>query len=303
MPTYPKLLSGSMEMVLQNPYLCFIPLLVALLMYKINHSFLLANLFIDEAKDHKKEAKSRELDLKDNFSFLSSIGGTGRFILLELKMVLRNKRPKPILYMSLLFVFYGLLFYSNPIKSEYLRVFIGSFMTGVFIFSYGIIVFGWESTYFGLIMAGNINFHTYLRSKYYFMVAVSTLLYILTSFYVIFGVRILLINSAIFLFNIGITPFLILLMATFNKMRYNLNEGMYSQQGRGAQQYLGSLIVLGIQVGLFYIFEKLINFDAALLIIAAIGLTGLLFHGKLISLVEKFFYTKKYTMIEGFRKT
>lgn len=303
MPAYFKLLSGLMESVLNAPYYCLIPLLFGFLMLRINRGFLLANLFIDEAKDFKKEAKAREKDLKDNFSFLSSAGSTGHFIRLELKMILRNKRPKPVLFMSLLFCFYGLLFYSEPINSEYLKVFIGSFMTGVFIFSYGIIIFGWESSYFSLIMAGNINFRTYLRAKYYFMAAVTTLLYLLTTFYVIFGVRILLINSAVFLFNVGITPFLMLFISCFNRMKYGLNESMFSQQGRGAQQYLGSLIVLAIQVGLFYVFEKAINFNAALIALASIGLAGIIFHNRIISLVEKFFYVNKYSMIEGFRKT
>ncbi len=302
-PLYSKILSGSIGYVLREPVLCIIPLAVIFIMYRINHRYLLANLFIDEVKDHKKEIKAREKELQDNFSFISTYGKTGQFILLELKMVLRNKRPKPVLFMSLLFVFYGLLFYSQPINSEYLKVFIGSFMSGVFIFSYGIIIFGWESSYFGLIMSGNINFHTYLRAKYYFMVFVTSIIFLLTSFYVIFGVRILLINSVLFLFNIGITPFLMIFMSTFNRMKYNLNESMFSQQGRGAQQYFGSLVVLAIQAGLFYIFEKYISFNAALIAIASIGICGLIFHSRIILLLEKFFYTKKYSMIEGFKKT
>jgi len=302
-PSYSRLFSGSMAIILREPVMCLIPLAVIFIMYKINHRYLLANLFIDEVKDYKKEAKAREKELKDNFSFISSFGSTGQFILLELKMVLRNKRPRPILFMSLLFIFYGLLFYSQPINTEYLKVFIGSFMSGVFIFSYGIIIFGWESSYFGLIMAGNINFHTYLRAKYYFMVLITSIIFLLTSFYVIFGVRILLINSVLFLFNIGITPFIMIFLSTFNRMKYGLNESMFSQQGRGAQQYFGSLLVLAIQAGLFYIFEKYISFNGALAAIATFGIGGILFHSRIISLIEKFFYTKKYSMIEGFRKT
>ena len=88
--------------------------------------------------------------------------------MLELKMIFRNRRPKPVLFTSFLMVFYGLLFYSDQINHDMFKVFVGSFMTGIFIFSYGILAFGWESSYFGLIMTGRIEFRSYLRAKYYF---------------------------------------------------------------------------------------------------------------------------------------
>jgi len=218
-------------------------------------------------------------------------------------MVLRNKRPKPLLFMSFLMVFYGLLFYSEPIRHDMFKVFVGSFMNGIFVFSYGIIIFGWESTYFGFVMSSKINFTSYLRAKYYFMGAVTFVLYLLTLFYVIFDSRVIIIHTAMFLFNAGITPFIIIFMATFNRMKYNLNEGLFSQQGRGTQQYLGSLIVFLVQIGLLILLETVFSFEASLFIIGLLGLSGMIFHTFILSLIEKFFYTRKYIMIEGFRKT
>lgn len=303
LPAYPRLWSVLMKVVLQHPYLCITPLVAAMLMFQINHRLLFMNLFIEEGETGGKALKSREKELNGQFSFLANLGEAGKFVILELKMVLRNKRPKPLLFMSFLMVFYGLLFYSNPINDEIFKVFVGSFMTGVFIFSYGIIIFGWESSYFGFIMSGRINFLSYLRAKYYFMAAVTFVLYILTTFYVIFGIKILFIHTAMFLFNIGITPFIILFIATFNKMRYSLNEGLWSQQGRGTQQYIGSLIVFGLQIGLLILFRMLLNFDSALIIMGLLGFAGILLHTQILSYIEKFFYIKKYSMIEGFRKT
>lgn len=303
LPSYPRLWSSVMKVVLMKPYLCLTPLIAAMLVFKMNHRFLFANLFIEEERNIEKEKIKRENDLKENFTFLSSFGIIGQFILLEMKMILRNKRPKPMLYTSLLFVFYGLLFYSQPMYTDYFKVFIGSFMSGVFLYTYGILVFGWESSYFGLIMTARIDFQTYLRAKYYFMGAVTTLLFLLTSFYVIFGVRILLINTALFLFNLGVTPFIILFIATFNKIKYKLSEGLYSQQGKGTQQYLGSILVIGLQVGMIYLMSFVISFDNSLIVIAIMGLAGMAMHTKLLGLLEKFFYTKKYSMIDGFKKT
>jgi hypothetical protein len=300
---YPKLWSSVLKVVLQNPYLCLTPLVTAMLVFQMNHRFLFANLFIEEEKNSEKEKVKREKDLKESFTFLSSFGKAGQFILLEIKMILRNKRPKPLLYMSFFFVFYGLLFYTQPMYGDYFKVFVGSFMSGVFLYTYGILIFGWESSYFGFIMTTHIDMQTYLRAKYYFMAAVTTVLYLLTSFYVIFGIKILFINTALFLFNLGITPFIILFMATFNKIKYNLAEGMYSQQGKGTQQYLGSLIVMGLQMGLLYVLRLFLSFENSMVVFAVIGLTGAALHIKFISIIEKFFYTKKYSMIAGFKQT
>ena len=218
-------------------------------------------------------------------------------------MIFRNRRPKPVLFTSFLMVFYGLLFYSDQINHDMFKVFVGSFMTGIFIFSYGILAFGWESSYFGLIMTGRIEFRSYLRAKYYFMIAVTTILYILTTFYIIYGIKIFLINTAMFLFNIGITPYIILFMAEFNKIRYDLNESLFSQQGRGTQQYVGSLLVVAIQIGIFYLLTLFLSFETSLLVICILGAAGLLLHIQILSYLEMFFHTKKYSMIEGFRKT
>ena len=302
-PVSPADIAEPMNLTLGYPALCLVPLAAAFLMIALNRRFLLNNLFIEEIKDSGKIKKSRENELKENFSFVSRYGSIGQFILLELKMILRNKRPKPLLYMSFLMVFYGLIFYANPIRTEFLKIFIASFMTGIFTFSYGITVFGWESSYFGFIMTEKIGMHSYLRAKYYFMSTVTLVLYILTSFYVIFGVKIIFINTAIFLFNVGVTPFIILFIAAFNKMKYKLDEGMYSQQGRGAQQYLGSLIVLALQFGIYFLLKSALNENGAIGAMAAFGIAGILLHSQILALIEKFFYIKKYSMIEGFRQS
>ena len=295
--------AGVMNSVLNYPYLLIVPIIGAIAMYGLNYRLIYFNLFAESDLQGEKTSASREKELKSSFSFLSSIGATGKFILLEIKMIMRNKRPKPLIFMSFIMIFYGLIFFNQKIHSEYFNVFIASFMTGVFVFSYGIIIFGWESTYFGMIMTGDIDFKTYLRSKYYFMAGFTTLLFLIMTFYLFLGVEIYLTISALFLFNIGISPFIILGMATYNKMKYRLDEGMYSQQGRGTQQYLGSLIVLAIQIGIIFALRLFLTIHQTLLITGIIGAAGIAAHNYSISLIEKLFYKNKYSMIEGFRKS
>ena len=66
-PAYPRLWSTLMKVVLQNPYLCLTPLITAILMFKFNHRFLLANLFIEELRNTSKEKRTRENAIKGGF--------------------------------------------------------------------------------------------------------------------------------------------------------------------------------------------------------------------------------------------
>ena len=123
------------------------------------------------------------------------------------------------------------------------------------------------------------------------------------AFYLFIDVRIYFIITSLFLFNSGISVFIIMTMATFNKMKYRLEEGMWSQQGRGTQQYLGALIVFVLQLGIVFLLRLFMSFDQAIVVIGALGIAGLAGHGYLISIIEKLFLINKYKMIEGFRKS
>ena len=55
---------------------------------------------------------------QSDWSFLKRFGIIGEIIGVELKLILRHKRTKSILYMSGFFLFYGLIFYSNAAYAD-----------------------------------------------------------------------------------------------------------------------------------------------------------------------------------------
>ena len=59
-------------------------------------------------------SRRRSVDL----SFLSRYGETGSLIRNELRLILRNKRPRTVAVIGLLFMLYGLLFVDNPLKDK-----------------------------------------------------------------------------------------------------------------------------------------------------------------------------------------
>ena len=81
---------------------------------------------------------------------MQRFGKIGEMIALIMKLVLRHKRTKNVLYSSLIFLFYGLLFYPNEIykENDAMLIFIAIFVTGI-----GMILFGqWITT------GGSIDF-------------------------------------------------------------------------------------------------------------------------------------------------
>lgn len=84
--------------------------------------------------------------------------GIGELISLQIRLMLRHKRTKALLYMSAFFLVYGLLFI--PIRYMPISGWLSSitmFMTGILMLMYGQWVFSWESSYFDSILTKNIQ--------------------------------------------------------------------------------------------------------------------------------------------------
>ena len=289
---------------LNFPALALMPVLAAGFMYRLNYNFLFPNLY---AENLTVETKNRSV--KESFAFLKGFGEVGPLISLDIKLMMRNKRAKITLWMPLLFIFYGLLIYPNERYSantgpgEFMFIFVGTFITGFFIMSYGLTVFSYESKHFGLVLTNNIDMLTYLKSKYYFMLLMSTPLYLISIFYLYFGVKIVIINSLMFLFNIGVTAFFFLFLASFNKIKFDLGADIFSWQGKGSNQFLAVIMLMLLVAAIYVPVKMLINSEAGFIALASLGILGFVFHNQILKFLVKQFYRRKYIMSEGFRQT
>jgi hypothetical protein len=221
----------------------------------------------------------------------------------------RNKRARLSLWMPFIFVFYGLFFYpsghynSGTIGVDFMLMFVGTFITGFFIMSYGMMTFCYESRHFGLILTNKLDMFTYLKARYYFMLLISIPAYLVSLFYVYYGNKIFIVNSIMFLFNIGFTAFFFLFLSTFNKLKFDLSAGYMSMQGKGSNQFL-AIFILMIIISLIYVpIRLLINADSGIILMGLIGISGFVLHNQVLKFLLKQFYSRKYIMSEGFRQT
>jgi hypothetical protein len=295
-------LSGSlMTGILKKPFLVVIPLVAMVLAYSLNYFFLRDRLYPDQV-NMKKKARAESIG---ELKYLKTIGLTGGLISLDLRLILRNKRTKAILYLSPVFVLYGLMFYTeeNFKMASSFPVFIGIFMTGGIMISYLNYCFSYESNHFDFVLANYTDFKQYVRAKYLLAITLSGICYVLTIPYAYYGMDILLVNTATFLYNIGFLSFTMIYFSTFSTKRMDLSRSAsFNYQGMGASQWLTMVPGFILPVLIFWPFKHFKVPVLGHIFIGLIGVTGLVLNKVLIGVVTRQFMKNRYHMAKGFRE-
>ncbi|MEM8999165.1 MAG: DUF5687 family protein [Bacteroidota bacterium] len=284
----------------QYPVTVFIPLTLAVLAYGLNFRNLRTQLFLD-ASLRTKSKEARTLDM----AWTKRFGDMAPFLQLDLKMIWRNKRTKGQVFISLLFVFYGLIFYTQEIYANMMPMFafLGIFMTGIFLANFGQFIPAWDSGYYSMMMAQNIPLRKYLESKASLISVSVVAMFLLTIPYVYFGWKALAINFSSALYNLGVNIPVILYFGSFNKKRIDLDKSpIGNMQGTSATQFLIMLPVLGAPILIFTVCYYLISLEAAILVLAIMGIIGFSLKNRLLNLITEQYRRRKYGMIAGFKE-
>lgn len=286
--------------VIQNPLLLLAGILLFATAYYLNFQLLYKHFSLEDFGTGDTNQRSS----LENLSYFDRFGKIGTFVLLELKMYVRNKRTRTLLLMAPLFLLYGLFFYTNPtyLEKNGFLILVGLFISGGFMMSLGLYFFAWESDHFDLMLTANNTYKDYIKAKYFLMLSTSTIIFLLSTFYVFFGIEILIINSICFLFNIGVNSLLLLYFATNNNKYMNLSKGSaFNYQGVGGRHFVLMIPLLVIPILIHLPFSLLGQANIGFALIGALGVLGLLFREKLLDLITQRFIRKRHKMSEGFR--
>jgi len=286
--------------MLAMPFLCVLPVGMAILAFINNYRFLLANLYLEDivSKSRKKEGAE--------YTFLHRFGNTGELIGLDIKLILRNKRPRSVAMISLLLLFYGFIFYKQQYIQEgkwYFLIFGAIFITGLFIISYGQFLFAWQSAHFDGMMAGNLSVRTYIKSKLQLFTGVSSVIFLLSSLYGFLNWKIVVIQLAAYLYNIGIQSIIAVYFATFSYKAIDIGRSAtFNYQGMSAERWVYALAIYVVPVVLYLPFGWLINAWAGITAIGVLGLTSYLLQDWWTDILTKCFLKRKYKILDGFRE-
>ena len=286
--------------VIHAPALCFIFLVLAVASWYNNSIFLRKNFYLENLEKSSGEKKSTD------YNWLQKFGSYGDLIGVDIKLILRNKRPRSLLMLSAIFLFYGYIFFKpENFKADNLGILLlGSiFITGAFMMSYGQFLFAWQSSHFDGLMSGNINIKTYIKSKLILLTSFSTVSLLLSLLYGFLSWKIIPILIASWLFNIGIHSVLTALIGTRNYKGLDLSKGSsFNYQGTGAAQWLYSLIILLVGAVIYLPFALLINKWSGIAAIGILGLISFMMQDWWLDKITSQFKKYKYKMLDGFRE-
>ncbi|SHJ57497.1 hypothetical protein SAMN05444280_12321 [Tangfeifania diversioriginum] len=288
------------DWVIQNPVAVFLFPGTAALLYFLNEQYILNRFYPDELSKKKKQAAAHD------FSWLARVGEYGRMLSLEVKMILRNKRPRTSAIMSVLFLLYGLLLYKdygNEIP-EIILVFGGMFMTGIFSMSYGQFFPAWHSRYYPLLMTQNVKMKEVLQSAFFLMAATNVVFYLLSLGYMFISPKVLYIHLAVMLYNVGVNSVVIFALGLNSRKSIDLDtRAMFNYQGMGATQWLIAFPILLGPMAVYGIMALVFGKIAAYFILGGLGLVGIILHPRFITYFTRQYLRKKHKMIAAYKNS
>ncbi len=282
-----------------QPITVLIPIAIGIGFYYLNFKYLRSNLYMDRLS---KSTKSEITYV--GAGVLSRFGVVGRLTELEFKFIWRNKRPRSVLLITILFLFYGLLvFPMEEYSGNYLMyVLFSIIITGMFMLNYGQYLLGWEGTHFDHILTRKFSFEDYYLSKFMLFAIVSGGAMLLSIPYAYFGWKILFVLFSVFLYNLGLGSHMVMFFGSLNPKKIDLSQGtVFNWQGVGAAQFLLIIPVMGLPLGLFGIGVLFGSVDLGVAIIGISGIIGLIGTKLWISLLAKWLIAQRYKISNDFR--
>ncbi len=243
-----------------------------------------------------------------NFGFLSKFGLAGEMASLEWKLILRHKKSRTYLTICLFFLLYGLIFYTNPLYQTNegianIYIFVGIFVTGIFILQYGQLFLSWNSAMFDFFIYQRKGLEALVKGKYLLFMGISLACFVLSLPYAYFGWEVLWVHFATFLFNLGITIHLVIYFALWKPKPMDLNKGaIFNYEGIGLAQFLMILPILGIPYLVYLPFSYWLNDHAGLGALALLGLGGMVAFPKLSAISVKKVLKNRYEISSSFRQ-
>lgn len=293
-PAFAASLSGPV------PFLVMIGLFI--LAYILTFQYYRKNAYLEDLSERQTVEYANA-----SISFLSRFGLAGEMANLEWKLILRHKKSKAYLYISAIFLLYGLLFYSGALEGgsgelPFMYIFVAVFVTGIFIMQYGQLFLSWNSSFFDFYASNAQGIKELIKGKYILLTAVSLIFFLFSIPYVYFGWQILFLHLATFLFNIGVSIHIIVHMALWKPKPMDLSKGaLFNYEGVGIAQFLMGIPMLLLPYAIYIPVNLLFNWQAGLLTLALIGLFGIIFFQKFIDMAVKRVVNNKYKISASFR--
>ncbi|WP_417369007.1 DUF5687 family protein [Gelidibacter japonicus] len=285
------------------PYMAFIPVVLAMVFYRMAFTFFKNNLYLDAGLSIKHDIAETQ-----DYTWLNRFGSMSTFLKNDIKLLRRNKRSKTTLLISVLFIFYGLLFFTGSVEAyegPFWRVFAGIFISGGFLFTFGQFVPSWDSAYYPLMMSQNIRYKEYIASKWYLMVIATIVSTVISVFYLYWGWQAYAAVVVGAIYNIGVNSHLVLWGGAYIKTPIDLTtskKAFGDKQAFNAKTLLLTIPKLLLPMAIYAVGHFTLGEAFGFALVAIAGLAGFLFKNKVFNIIEKVYKSEKYKTLAAYKQ-
>ncbi len=288
-------------MLYDFPVLALLFIALAVLLGYFTFRFIRQNLYLDKGLEMKRSVGKTE-----NIAFLNRYGTIGTFINNDIRMIKRSKAARSAFIGGFLFLFYGLLVYSNGYDNSFMMIFMGIFVTGGFNMMFGQRVPAWDSSYYPLMMTQNVPYKEFLKAKWMLFVIAIAVSMVLAVGYALISWEYYFTIFAAGLYNLGVNSYLTLLAGAYNKKPIDLNsasKGFTSGQNNFNLKILLIMIPqMLIPMAVFGVVEYFAGLMPAVIVLGILGLIGFLLRDRIFDMIVKIYKTEKYSTIAAFKE-
>ncbi len=245
----------------------------------------------------------------EEYTWLDRFGNLGVFLKNDIKLIKRNKRSKTTVITSILFLFYGLFFFTGAVEvyeGPIWSIFAGLFISGGFLFTFGQFVPSWDSAYYPLMMSQNITYKDYLNSKWYLVVIATLISTLIASFYLYFGIDAYLAILVGAVYNMGVNSYLVLWGGAYIKTPIDLTSNKKAfgdKQSFNLKTLLLTIPKMLLPLLIYALGHYLINSTAGYIFVALAGVIGFAFKNIVFKKIEKIYKKEKYKTLLAYKQT
>lgn len=287
----------------EQPLWVLAPIALLLVILKVAFSSFAKDLYLDAGLSTKtKTVKTENLDWLDRF------GKTATFLKNDIKLIKRNKRARSTVMVSVMFLFYGLLFFTGAVEAyegPVWKIFAAIFVTGGFLLSFGQFVPSWDSSYYPLMMSQNIKYKEYLSSKWWLMVIATVISTVLASGYLYYGWDVYVAILVAAIYNIGVNSHIVLWAGAYVKTPIDLTSNKKAfgdKQAFNMKTMLLSLPKMALPMILYAIGHYAHSPSAGYVLVAVAGVAGFACKDWVFSKIENIYKIEKYKTIAAYKQ-
>lgn len=245
-----------------------------------------------------------------NWKWVEGLNTKDPFLQNDIRLILRNKRSRGTLFISLIFLAYGLLFFKDvdvlSTSSAVSSLMFSLIITGGFIFTFGQYVPSWDSSYYPLLMSQNIKYKAYLESKWRILVIGGTITGLLSLLYLFKDIQLIYPLLAAFAYNIGINTQLALLTGAYIRTPIDLSQNRNifgDKKAFNIQSMLISLPMYLLPILIFITASSLGSPKMGYVAIIIVGILGFVFKSLFFNTIEKLYKKRKYLTLQSYKES